>query len=143
VAQLSTPYNPVIAEGVREYCQSTFDGIDEEEMQEIMDWIEANTSEEEPQPGAGAGAEGGVAPEQLDNDKMMSFLSDKNYVPNASFKKGGQPAGGAPKPQPNVPGGTPKPKPGLPAKPGVAAKPGLPAKPGVSNVNAKPAGAVK
>jgi hypothetical protein len=81
ISQLSVPYNPVVAEGIIEYCYATYNGIKEEEVQEIIDWIEKNTSEDaEPQ------ADTSI-PELNDNDKVMSFLKDKNHVPNSAFAK--------------------------------------------------------
>jgi hypothetical protein len=46
-SQLSTPYTPVIAEGVKEYCYATFEGLQDAAMKKIIDWVDGNTNYEE------------------------------------------------------------------------------------------------
>ncbi len=82
ISQLSTPYNPILAEAMKEYATAMFDGIDEKKMSELIEWIDDNTSTTDP--GANAG---NVDGEQNTNDQVMSFLKDRNRVPNAALPK--------------------------------------------------------
>ena len=82
IAQLSTPFNPVIAEAIKEYCYSSFEGIEDNDMAKITEWIDKNTSEDAEPPAAT-----GTDQVLTDNDKYMSFLKDKNHVPNSAFPK--------------------------------------------------------
>jgi hypothetical protein len=81
VSTLSTPYNPVVAEGVREYAESTYDGIEDAEAAKIMKWITDNTTFEKEETPPEIGEEGAA------NDKIISFLQDKNRLPNGAIKK--------------------------------------------------------
>jgi hypothetical protein len=83
VTGVSTPFNPLIAEALKEYAVAMFDGMSDEKMADLVEWIDDNTGEAD----AGMNGQMPTDEEAAKNDKIMAFLKDKNKVPNAFGKK--------------------------------------------------------
>jgi hypothetical protein len=81
ISTLSTPYNPVVAMVLSDWILANYNAEDQKVI-DTLKWIADSTSKdtEKDKPPA-------VNEEAAVNDKIMSFLQDKNKLPNDAVKK--------------------------------------------------------